>query len=55
MRQMITSPSPNGSTPQMEISRHYLFRMGIIVWKPAVSPNFEVSPLNDRQRLLAIW
>ncbi len=36
MRQILASASPNGSAPQAEISRHYLFRMGVIVWKPAM-------------------
>ena len=34
MRDLITSVFPNGSAPQVEIFRHYLFRMGVIVWKP---------------------
>ncbi len=33
MRQILASASQNGSAPQLEISRHYLFRMGVIVWK----------------------
>ncbi len=33
MRRILASASPNGSAPQLEISRHYLFRMGVIVWK----------------------
>jgi len=33
MREMVTTPFPNGSAPRIEISRHFLFRMGVIVWK----------------------
>jgi len=33
MWQILSSASLNGSTPRLEISRHYLFRMGVIVWK----------------------
>ena len=33
MRQILASASPNGSAPRLEISRHYLFRMGVIVWR----------------------
>jgi SAM-dependent methyltransferase len=33
MRKILASASPNGSSPRLEISRHYLFRMGIIAWK----------------------
>ncbi len=34
MREIITSAFPNGSAPRIEISRHFLFRMGLIAWKP---------------------
>lgn len=33
MREMIRSAFPNGSAPRMEITRHFLFRMGVIAWK----------------------
>jgi ubiquinone/menaquinone biosynthesis C-methylase UbiE len=33
MREMIKSAFPNGSAPRIEISRHFLFRMGVIAWK----------------------
>jgi ubiquinone/menaquinone biosynthesis C-methylase UbiE len=33
MREIIVSAFPNGSSPRLEILRHYLFRMGVIVWK----------------------
>jgi ubiquinone/menaquinone biosynthesis C-methylase UbiE len=33
MRKILASANPNGSGPQLEISEHYLFRMGVIVWK----------------------
>jgi hypothetical protein len=35
MRAMIASACPNGSS--LEIRRHYLFRMGVILWKMAAS------------------
>jgi ubiquinone/menaquinone biosynthesis C-methylase UbiE len=31
IRQILSSANPNSSPPRLEISRHYLFRMGIIV------------------------
>jgi ubiquinone/menaquinone biosynthesis C-methylase UbiE len=31
--QKIISVSANGSAPRIEVTRHYLFRMGIILWK----------------------
>jgi ubiquinone/menaquinone biosynthesis C-methylase UbiE len=34
MREMLASAFPNGSKPRIEISRHFLFRMGVIAWKP---------------------
>jgi ubiquinone/menaquinone biosynthesis C-methylase UbiE len=33
MQQMIASALPDGSSPGLEISHHYLFRMGVIVWR----------------------
>jgi SAM-dependent methyltransferase len=33
MRKILASASTIGSTPQLDISRHYLFRMGVIAWK----------------------
>jgi len=33
MREMIASAFPDGSRPRIEISRHFLFRMGVIAWK----------------------
>jgi ubiquinone/menaquinone biosynthesis C-methylase UbiE len=33
MREILASASPNGSTPRLEVSHHYLFRMGVIIWK----------------------
>ena len=33
IREMITLAFPNGSAPRIEISRHFLFRMGVIAWK----------------------
>lgn len=33
MRQMISSAFPDGSAPRIQISRHFLFRMGVIAWK----------------------
>ncbi len=33
MRKMIASAITNGSAPRIEISRHFLFRMGVIAWK----------------------
>jgi ubiquinone/menaquinone biosynthesis C-methylase UbiE len=50
MRQMITSASPNDSTPQLETSRHYLFRMGVIVWKRAEKSNFREHEVKDKPR-----
>jgi ubiquinone/menaquinone biosynthesis C-methylase UbiE len=34
MREMIRSAFPDGSKPRIEIFRHFLFRMGVIAWKP---------------------
>jgi hypothetical protein len=34
MREILTSAFPDGVMPRIEISRHYLFRMGVIIWKP---------------------
>jgi ubiquinone/menaquinone biosynthesis C-methylase UbiE len=33
MREMIASAVTKGSAPRIEISRHFLFRMGVIAWK----------------------
>ena len=33
MREMIRPAFPSGSAPRVEISRHFLFRMGVIAWK----------------------
>jgi hypothetical protein len=33
MREMITAAFPNGGAPRVETSTHFLFRMGVIVWK----------------------
>jgi hypothetical protein len=33
MKKMVASVSQNGSKPRLEISSHYLFRMGVVVWK----------------------
>ncbi len=35
MRQMITSAFPDASAPRIEISLHFLFRMGVIAWRAA--------------------
>lgn len=37
MRAMISSAWGNGSSPRLEIRRHYLFRMGVILWKRKAS------------------
>jgi len=44
MRRILASASPNGLAPRLEISRHYLFRMGVIVWKKAGQYSFESIP-----------
>ena len=33
MKTILASVSQNGSKPRLEISSHYLFRMGVVVWK----------------------
>jgi hypothetical protein len=33
MQELLASASPNGSPPRIEILRHFLFRMGVIVWR----------------------
>ncbi len=33
IRSMLASGFPAGTSPRVEISRHYLFRMGVIAWK----------------------
>jgi len=40
MREILSSASLNGSAPQLEVSRHYLFRMGVVVWKQRESRTF---------------
>jgi ubiquinone/menaquinone biosynthesis C-methylase UbiE len=35
IQKIIASAFPANATPRVEISRHYLFRMGVIVWKNA--------------------
>jgi ubiquinone/menaquinone biosynthesis C-methylase UbiE len=37
MRQMIASAFADGSKPRIEISRHFLFRMGVIAWKATIA------------------
>ena len=36
IRAILSGAWPNGSSPKIELSRHYLFRMGAIVWKPSM-------------------
>ncbi len=36
MRTILSSALLDGSTPRLEIFRHYLFRMGVIAWKSTV-------------------
>jgi ubiquinone/menaquinone biosynthesis C-methylase UbiE len=36
MRGMIAKALTNGRPPRIEIARHYLFRMGVVVWKSEV-------------------
>jgi SAM-dependent methyltransferase len=50
MRKILASASPNGSAPRLEISRHYLFRMGVIVWKRAEKSNFREHEVKDKPR-----
>lgn len=33
MQAMITAAFPDGAAPRIEVSRHFLFRMGVVVWK----------------------
>ena len=33
LKTIIASVGPNDSQPRLEIRRHYLFRMGVIIWK----------------------
>lgn len=40
MRRILSSATPNGSASRVVISRHHLFRMGVILWKLAEAPNF---------------
>lgn len=44
VRQILASASLNGPAPLLEISPHYLFRMGVIVWKRAGDSNFAGLP-----------
>jgi ubiquinone/menaquinone biosynthesis C-methylase UbiE len=43
IRSMIASALPSATQEQVEISRHYFFRMGVIVWK-----NRRLSEVNHR-------
>ena len=43
MRGILSSASLNGSTPRLEISRHYLFRMGVILWKTGGESNVAMT------------
>jgi hypothetical protein len=43
MRKILASASPIGSRQQPEISRHYLFRMGVIAWKEEGKSHFATS------------
>ena len=36
IRSMLARDFPAAISPRVEISRHYLFRMGVIVWKKAI-------------------
>lgn len=40
MRQILASAFARGSAPRVQISRHYLFRMGVIVWNQRESRIF---------------
>jgi SAM-dependent methyltransferase len=41
IRRILSSPAQESEpAPKIEISRHYLFRMGIIVWKAQAESNF---------------
>lgn len=46
MRRMIAGASTNCLAPRVEIFRHYLFRMGVIVWKDSarITPLLAPSP-----------
>ena len=37
IRQILSASFSSESPPRLELSRHYLFRMGVIVWKPGAS------------------
>ena len=39
VRDILAAALADGSAPRVEISRHYLFRMGVIVWKSAGRSN----------------
>jgi len=45
IRQILSSACSGGSPPRLEIFRHYLFRMGVIVWKPP-APGAARDPFN---------
>jgi len=47
MRKLLTSTFPDGSARRLEISRHHLFRMGVIVWKRADEPNAGACPSSE--------
>jgi hypothetical protein len=52
MREILASASPNGSRPRLDISRHYLYRMGVIVWKRASASNVR-KPRTEGARAVA--
>ncbi len=39
VKEILASAVADGSAPRVEISRHYLFRMGVIVWKEGGGSN----------------
>jgi hypothetical protein len=39
IREIIASAFPPGTAVQVEIFRHYLFRMGVTVWKDGAAGN----------------
>jgi hypothetical protein len=43
IRRILSSAFPSERTPRLEVSRHYLFRMAIILWKES-SPDRVVRP-----------
>jgi hypothetical protein len=52
MRHILASASPIGSAAPLEISRHYLYRMGVIVWKRAGASSFR-KPRTENARAVA--